>query len=179
MNVFFIMISLLFFKFIISSELYDSLEEDKIYFFVNDETFLINLIPNSLTKELISVLPLKTMIIEENKSSKILSLSVEINDLNENNLEKEANIGDLFLFNGKQLILFNEESTLEDRGEYIKIGFLEEPNKFFNYIEKTNKKSILIWNTLNYSDFKGKIKPTSIMNYLTLKVLTFFLFLLL
>ena len=179
MNVFQIVISLLYFKFIISSELYDSLEEDRIYFFVNDEAFLINLIQNSLTKELISVLPLKTRIIEENKNSKVLSLSTEINDFNEKYLEKEANKGDLFLFNGKQLVLFNETSTLENNGEYIKIGFVEEPNKFFNYIERNNKKTILLWNTLNYSDYKGKIKPTSIMNYLTLKVLTFFLFLLL
>ena len=35
------------------------IENDKLYMLIGDETFLINLIENSVTQELISILPMK------------------------------------------------------------------------------------------------------------------------
>ena len=79
------------------------------------------------------------------------------------------------------IIFYESTKIINKNGDYLKIGFLKETEEFLNLI-KINK-SIFLWNTLNYENDKGKVKPygyyTSIMNYLTWKVFTFFLFLLL
>ena len=77
MNAFNKIISLTLFYTITASIQY-TLEEDKIYILIGEETFLINLIKNSITKELISLLPLKTKFFEENEGKKFLPLSVQI-----------------------------------------------------------------------------------------------------
>jgi len=88
--------------------------------------------------------------------------------------------GDLILFKGKELILTNEETTISNEsGDYIKIGNTKESESLFNSLTKS--KRILLWNTLNYDNHRGKVKPYgyfSIMNYFTWKIFTFFCFLL-
>ena len=65
-------------------------------------------------------------------------------------------------------------------GEYVKLGFIEQVDVLID-VMKNYKKNILLWNTLDYANHKGKINPStyyiSIMNYFTLKVLTLFCFL--
>ena len=184
MNAFNKIISLTLFYTITASIQY-TLEEDKIYILIGEETFLINLIKNSITKELISLLPLKTKFFEENEGKKFLPLSVQIETETYIALEdfsNKANIGDLFLFKGKKLILFNEQRELvNNNGDYIKIGYAKQPDDIICSMNKNKNKTFLLWNTLNYADHKGKIKPyayyNSIMNYFTWKALTFFCFL--
>lgn len=184
MNTFNIIILLALF-YIITSSIQYTLEENKIYILIGEEIFLINLIENSITKELISLLPLKTKFFEEKKEEKFFPLSVEIETENYLSLERfsnKANIGDLFLFKGKKLILFSEQKDLlNNNGDYIKIGSTKQPDEIISSINKNRNKTFLLWNTLNYADHKGKIKPyayySSIMNYFTWKALTFFCFL--
>ena len=161
-----------------------SLEEDKIFILIGEEIFLANLNENSISKELISLLPLKATILEEKQSTQDFKLSSKIELKNffiPTNYT--CNIGDLFLYKGNELVLFNENThILNNNGEYIKIGFIKQSNELFKAIKKYKKKKILLWNTLNYADYKGKIKPygyNNIMNYFTWKIFTFFCFLLL
>ena len=94
----------------------------------------------------------------------------------------QAQKGDLILFKGKEIILLNEDTILiNEKGEYLKIGHTKDVDNLFSSICKN--KRILLWNTLNYENNLGKVKPygyyTIIMNYLTWKIFTFFCFLLL
>ena len=183
MNTFYIILSLTLYYAIVSSIQY-SLEEDKIYILIGEETFLINLIKNSITKELISLMPIKTKLVEKNDSEINLPLSVEIetDSIHHNNDIIKANIGDLFLVKGqKKLVLFNEYKTfINNNDEFFKIGNSEHTNKIVNFIAKNRSKSCTLLNTLNYADVKGKIKPytyNTLMNYFTWKIFTFFCFL--
>ena len=175
---------MLFFK-ALTLSITHSLEEDKIYMLIGEEIFLVNLTEGQIAKELISVLPLKASLIEENNSTLNLKLSIKIETENffiPTNYTCNPNVGDLYLYKGSELILFNEQIEINDNGEYIKIGFIQKSNELINSIQKYKKKTILLWNTLNYADYKGKIKPYSyniIMNYFTWKLFTFFCFLLL
>ena len=98
------------------------IENDKLYMLIGDETFLINLIENSVTQELISILPMKLKLQNENISSKTLSLSIHLDTSNmmiSENTKIKANKGDLFLFKGKELILLNEEiDIIDENGDY-------------------------------------------------------------
>ena len=186
MNTFYLIISLTLYYTIFSSIQY-SLEEDKIYILIGEEAFLVNLIENSITNELISLLPLKTKLLEENNSKINLPLSVEIEaetfpKNNNNNSIIKADMGDLFLVKGqRKLVLFNQSKTfINNNDEYFKIGNIEHSNKIINYIPKNRNKSCVLLNTLNYADHKGKIKPytyNSLMNFFTWKIFTFFCFL--
>ena len=184
MNSLYIIIFLILYYTILTISVEHSLEEDKIYILIGEEIFLVNLNENLITKELISLLPLKANILEENKSTQNFKLSAKIEMKNlfiPTNIP--CNIGDLFLYKGNELVLFNENTNiLNNDGEFIKIGFIKQSNEFFQSIKKYKKKTILVWNTLNYADYKGKIKPygyNNIMNYFTWKIFTFFCFLLL
>ena len=168
-----------------SISMVSKIENDKLYISIGEETYLVNLIENQVTKELISVLPMKIRLQNEDISSKSLSLSIHIET---SNLDSSTNStinaikGDLILFQGKELILINEETNFEnDNGDYLKIGHTRDVEKLFSSI--TKNKRILLWNTLNYENNLGKFKPygyyTSIMNYFTWKIFTFFCFLLL
>ena len=183
MNTFYLIISLTLYYTIVSSIQY-SLEEDKIYILIGEETFLINLIENSITQELINLLPLKTKILEENHAEINLPLSVEIETelLSHDNYISKANIGDLFLVKGqKKLVLFNESKAIINNNDlYIKIGNTEHSNKISNFLRKNKNKRCMLLNTLNYADHKGKIKPytyNTLINYFTWKIFTFFCFL--
>ena len=183
MNTFYLIISLSLYYTIICTIQY-SLEEDKIFILIGEEAFLINLIKNSITKELISLLPLKTKLLVENESEINLTLSIEIETEtfpNNNNDIIKANMGDLFLVKGqKKLIIFNESKTfINNNGEYFKIGNTDQSNKIIKFIPKNRNKSSTLLNTLNYADHKGKIKPYTytLMNYITWKIFTFFCFL--
>ena len=187
MNTLYIIISLTLYFTILTISVRHSLEEDKIFIRIGEEIYLVNLIESSITEELISLLPLKATPLEDNnKLTKKLKLSVKIETesfYESRNNSYISNIGDIFLYKGNELVLFNENKIINNNdGEYIKIGFIKKSNELFNSINKIKKKTILLWNTLNYADYKGKIKPygyNNIMNYFTWKIFTFFCFLLL
>ena len=94
-----------------------------------------------------------------------------------------VNKGDLLLFKGKELILLDESYIINDlNGEYIKIGSIanNEKENIFNSVSKN--KTIFLWNTLNYQNHQGKVKPygfyNSLMNYFTWKIFTLLCFIL-
>ena len=161
------------------------IETDKLYIFIGEETFLFNLNESPITQELINVLPMKIKLIEENLTSKRISLAYQIDSSTSvlsTNSSIEAIKGDLLLYKGKELILINESTKIDMKnGEISRIGHSEEIGNLYSSI--TKNKSILLWNTLNYENYIEKVKPygfyTSIMNYFTWKVFTFFCFLLL
>ena len=169
---------------VVTTSIQQSLEEDKIFIIIGKDTFLVRLIENQITKELISVLPLKTYLLEEKQSSKHLPLTIKIETENYDSIKLpsiEVYKGDLYLYKEKELVLFNETTTINNNnGEYVKLGFIEQVDVLFDVMKKY-KKNILLWNTLDYANHKGKINPStyyiSIMNYFTLKVLTLFCFL--
>ena len=163
----------------------DVLDKDKMYILIGEEIFMVNLTENEISKELISVLPLKSKLIKDNYNSIHMPLSVKMDTELQNSMKifpLNVNKGDLFLFKGKELILFYEFNNLNDKNEdYIKIGNVVEAEEILKYAEKNN--SIFLWNTLNYVNQKEKVRPygyyNSLMNYFTWKVFTFFCFLLL
>ena len=59
-------LSLLIFKLISSVSITNSLDSDRMYIFFEERVFEIHLIESDITNELISILPLKTKIMEEN-----------------------------------------------------------------------------------------------------------------
>ena len=170
---------------ILTFSMEEALDIDKMYILIGEKIFMLNLIENEITYELISILPLKIKLVEENFESIHMRLSSEIKTnifIENKNSIINTKKGDIFLFKGSEIIIFYESTKIIDgNGDYLKIGFLKETEEFLNLV-KINK-SIFLWNTLNYENDKGKVKPyghyTSIMNYLTWKVFTFFLFLLL
>ena len=184
MNAISIFLALTLYYVVASISIQQSLEEDKIYLIIGKETFLVKLIENQITKELISVLPLKTNLLEEKPSTKQLPLSIKIETENYVSSQRryvEAHKGSLYLYRGKELVLFNETTTINNiNDEYVKLGSIEKADELFD-VMKTFKKNIMLWNTLDYANHKGKIDPhtyyTSIMNFFTWKVLTFFCFL--
>ena len=163
----------------------EALDIDKMYILIGEKIFMLNLIENEITYELLSILPLKIKLMEENLESTHMRLSSKIKTnifIENKNSIINTKKGDIFLFKGNEMIIFFEPTKIiDENGDYIKIGFLKETEEFLNLV-KTNK-SIFLWNALNYKNHKGKVEPygyyTSIMNYLTWKVFTFFLFLLL
>ena len=164
----------------------DSLDIDKMYILLGEKTFLIHLYQNDILQELISILPIKTKILQEDYSKSIsIPLSIQKERTNLKLIPDKvisANTGDLILFEGKELILINETSEYNnENGDYIKIGYMKEAKDLFSSVKRN--KNIYLLNTLNYENHKGKVKPygyyTNIMNFLTWKVFTFFCFLLL
>ena len=166
-----------------SNTFQNQFEKDKLYISIGEKSFPVNLIENSVTMELISILPMKVKLINEDISSKNLSLNIHIDTLNEisyQNSEIDAKKGDLILFQGRELILLNEEKIIKnDNGDYLKIGYIEDIDNLFNSI--TKNKRILLLNSLNYETNIEKVKPysyyTCLMNYLSWKLLSFFCFL--
>ena len=160
------------------------LREDVMYILLGEEIFPISLVENEITKELISVLPLKSRQIQKDTSKILMPINAHIEAAHlfpTINTSIEGKKGDIILYQGKEIIILNEEITIENsNGEYVKIGTCEKTEEFFNKIEKN--KTVLLWNTLNYETNKGKVKPygnyNSIMNFFTWKVFTFFCFLL-
>ena len=181
-------LSLLIFKAVSSVSIKNSLDSDRMYIFFEERVFEINLIESDITNELISILPLKTKLMEENTNManqryiiplwEDIEVSNFILDQEHNKYIKVAK-GDLILFKRKELILFDkEEFFFDEERDYIKIGRMNDIDKFLSTIKRDNK--IFLWNSLNYKNQKEKVKPnvyyTSIMNYLTLKIFTVFCF---
>ena len=161
------------------------LREDKMYLLFEEDIFTINLIENPITKKLISIMPLKTKLIqkEQNKIRMPLKVRIDLDTLSSStNSATIGNKGDTFLYKGKEIIILNESTTFIDNEsrEFIKIGRCDDVEALLNRIE-TNK-VIILWNTLNNENHKGKVKTyskyNSIMNYFTWKIFTFFCFLL-
>ena len=158
------------------------LDTDKMYISIGKEMFLINLIQNEVSEELISILPLKTKLIDENINEKRLSISthIEIPKMYSSSVIK-ANKGDIMLYKRKELIILKESKTFSnDYNEYIEIGSNKEVEKLLSNISKN--KTIYIWNKLNYENQKEKVEPyeyNSLMNFFTWKVFTFVCFILL
>ena len=125
MNSVFLIISLALYSTLFSLPIQYTLEEDKMYISIGSEAFLINLFESIVTQELISLLPQKTKFKEENGKI-ILPLNVKIETENYFSGEKfsnKANIGDLFLYKGKEIILITEPKKFwEINSDYIKIG---------------------------------------------------------
>jgi hypothetical protein len=164
----------------------NTLDTDKIYLAVGRDIFPVNLIQNEITEELITILPLKTKILNgtTNENSRHISLRTQI-DISIPLISSSINAqrGDLILYKGQELILLNEPHLFNNinDNDYIKIGEIDNADKLFNNISMN--KSILMWNSLNYENQKEKVKPygyyTSLMNFFTWKIFTFICFILL
>mgnify|MGYP006873171177 CR=1 FL=1 len=161
----------------------NALKEDKMYILIGEEIFQVNLLQSPITLDLISILPLKMKLIQEDFSRINLKLKMQIETTLFPSMEPSIKClkGDMLLYQGKELVIIKEPTTLEnDKGDYIKIGNCENSEGFSNKIEKN--KTILLWNSLNYENNEGKVKPygnyNSILNYFTWKIFTFFCFLL-
>ena len=183
MNSKFYFLFLILFYVVDSMSIKNNLDQEKMYILIGDSTYLVNLIENDVTTELISLLPIKTKLVEENSISKHIPLKTQVETaIPTLSSTIEANKGDLFLFKGNELILLSKPSTFFDtNGDYIKIGSISQNDNLLNSM--TKNKTIFLWNTLNYENHQGKVKPygyyNSLMNFFTWKVFTFFCFLLL
>ena len=184
MNCYIFILSSILFYAVSALSIENSLEENLMYILIGEEIFPISLIESQTTKELISILPLKTRLIQKDSTKIQMPLSAQIDTTiltNKINSKIEGNRGDIILYKGNEINILNEPTTLNnENGDYIKIGICENTEELLNKIGK--KKTILLWNTLNYENHKGKVKPYgnyySIMNYFTWKIFTFFCFLL-
>ena len=181
-NLYFIFLALFYFTTALTVK--NSLAQDKMYILNGEDAFKLNLIEDAITTELISLMPLKTKIFEEDSTSKHMLLNTKIDT--ENLIEASpirANKGDLLLFNGNELILLNEDTIITNvNGDYIKIGSIyeDEKEKLLSSISKN--KTIFLWNTLNYENHKEKVKPygfyNSLLNFFTWKIFTLLCFIL-
>ena len=162
------------------------LREDKMYLLFEEDIFTISLIESPITQKLISIMPLKTKLIqkEQNKIRMQLKTRIDLDTLfsTTNSATVVGNKGDTILYKGKEIIILNESTTFSDNEsrECIKIGRCDDVEALLNRIEAN--KVIILWNTLNNENHKGKVKAyskyNSIMNYFTWKIFTFFCFLL-
>ena len=160
-----------------------TLSESIMYIRFGEEMFLINLYDNPIRKEIISLMPLKSNPIEKN-NLKYLPLSLEIEEeysLYNQDPIVEADVGDIFLFQRKEIIIINKKTNFDNtNGEYIKLGKTDFVNELYDSM-KFNNKPVYLWNSYNYADYNEKIKPheyyMSIMNFLTWKILTVICFL--
>ena len=177
-------LSFLLFLGVTAISIKNHLDNDILYILIDEETFQINLIESPVTRELLSILPKKIKLINEGTSSKSMSLTTKMdisNVITAENSDIKVGKGDLLLFQGKELILINEEATItNENGDYIKLGKTKESERLFDAITKS--KRIMLWNILNYDNHRGKVEPygyyNNIMNYLSWKIFTFFCFLL-
>lgn len=177
-------LSIILFSAVASATFENNLKDDKMYIFIGEDIFPINLIPSPINIDLISILPQKTKLIQQDAMKASLQLKVQIETaLSIPDLTPSINCqkGDVLLYQGTQLIILKESTSISnDSGDYVKIGNCPRSEELINSIQIT--KSILLWNSLNYENHEGKVKPygnyNSIMNYFTWKIFTFFCFLL-
>lgn len=177
-------LSIILFSAVASATFENNLQDDKMYIFIGEDTFQINLIPSPINIDLISILPQKTKLIQQDEMKASLQLKVQIETaLSIPDLTPSINCqkGDVLLYQGTQLIILKESTSISnDSGDYVKLGNCPRSEELINSIQIT--KSILLWNSLNYENHEGKVKPygnyNSIMNYFTWKIFTFFCFVL-
>lgn len=161
----------------------DKIEQDKMYILISETAYMINLKEDPIITELISLFPLKAKLIKEDSTSKHMLLNTRIDTEPIESSIFHVNKGDLLLFKGKELILLNESYTINDlNGEYIKIGSIANNEKENIFYSISKNKTIFLWNTLNYQNHQGKVKPygfyNSLMNYFTWKIFTLLCFIL-
>ena len=125
MNSFFISLFLYLCSLYSIASIDTSLSESIMYIRLGEEMFLINLYDNPIRKEIISLMPLKSIPVEKD-NFKYLPLSLEIEEdsslLNQDSVIK-AEIGDIFLFQRKELIIVNKKTDFDNlNGDYIKLG---------------------------------------------------------
>lgn len=184
MNSYIYILSIILFSVVSAVKFENILKDDKMYILIGEDIFPVNLIPCPINTDLISILPLKTKLIQADTSKINLQLKIQIETaLSIPDLTPSINckIGDFLLFQGNQLVIIKEPTSISnDNGEYVKIGNCPRAEELIYLIEKN--KSILLWNSLNYENHEGKVKPygnyNSIMNFFTWKIFTFFCFLL-
>ena len=177
-------LSIILFSVVAAATFENSLKDDKMYILIGEDIFPINLISSPINTDLISILPLKTKLVQQDTVKAHLQLKVQIDTaLSIPDLISSINCikGDVLLYQGAQLVIIKESTTINNEsGDYIKLGNCPRSEELMNNIEAT--KSILLWNSLNYENHEGKVKPygnyNSIMNYFTWKIFTFFCFLL-
>ena len=177
-------LSIILFSVVAAATFENSLKDDKMYILIGEDIFPINLISSPINTDLISILPLKTKLVQQDTVKAHLQLKVQIDTaLSIPDLTSSINCikGDVLLYQGAQLVIIKEFTTINNEsGDYIKLGNCPRSEELMNNIEAT--KSILLWNSLNYENHEGKVKPyghyNSIMNYFTWKIFTFFCFLL-
>ena len=177
-------LSIILFSVVAAATFENSLKDDKMYILIGEDIFPINLISSPINTDLISILPLKTKLVQQDTVKAHLQLKVQIDTaLSIPDLTSLINCikGDVLLYQGAQLVIIKESTTINNEsGDYIKLGNCPRSEELMNNIEAT--KSILLWNSLNYENHEGKVKPygnyNSIMNYFTWKIFTFFCFLL-
>lgn len=177
-------LSIILFSVVAAATFENSLKDDKMYILIGEDIFPINLISSPINTDLISILPLKTKLVQQDTVKAHLQLKVQIDTaLSIPDLTSSINCikGDVLLYQGTQLVIIKESTTINNEsGDYIKLGNCPRSEELMNNIEAT--KSILLWNSLNYENHEGKVKPygnyNSIMNYFTWKIFTFFCFLL-
>ena len=177
-------LSIILFSVVAAATFENSLKDDKMYILIGEDIFPINLISSPINTDLISILPLKTKLVQQDTVKAHLQLKVQIDTaLSITDLTSSINCqkGDVLLYQGAQLVIIKESTTINNEsGDYIKLGNCPRSEELMNNIEAT--KSILLWNSLNYENHEGKVKPygnyNSIMNYFTWKIFTFFCFLL-
>lgn len=178
-----LILSMMLISFVAAITFDNALKEDKMYILIGEEIFPVNLIQSPITLDLISILPLKMKLIQEDFDRINLKLKMQIETTLIPSIESSIKClkGDILLYQGKELVIINKSTILEnDKGDYIKIGNCENCDELSNKIEKN--KTILLWNSLNYENHEGKVKPygnyNSVLNYFTWKIFTFFCFLL-
>lgn len=177
-------LSIILFSVVAAATFENSLKDDKMYILIGEDIFPINLISSPINTDLISILPLKTKLVQQDTVKAHLQLKVQIDTaLSIPDLTSSIYCikGDVLLYQGAQLVIIKESTTINNEsGDYIKLGNCPRSEELMNNIEAT--KSILLWNSLNYENHEGKVKPygnyNSIMNYFTWKIFTFFCFLL-
>ena len=177
-------LSIILFSVVAAATFENSLKDDKMYILIGEDIFPINLISSPINTDLISILPLKTKLVQQDTVKAHLQLKVQIDTaLSIPDLTSSINCikGDVLLYQGAQLVIIKESTIINNEsGDYIKLGNCPRSEELMNNIEAT--KSILLWNSLNYENHEGKVKPygnyNSIMNYFTWKIFTFFCFLL-
>ena len=177
-------LSIILFSVVAAATFENILKDDKMYILIGEDIFPINLISSPINTDLISILPLKTKLVQQDTVKAHLQLKVQIDTaLSIPDLTSSINCikGDVLLYQGAQLVIIKESTTINNEsGDYIKLGNCPRSEELMNNIEAT--KSILLWNSLNYENHEGKVKPygnyNSIMNYFTWKIFTFFCFLL-
>ena len=182
MNSFFISLFLYLCSLYSIASIDNSLSESVMYIRLGEEMFLINLYDNPIRKEIISLMPLKSIPVEKD-SFKYLPLSLEIeedNSLLNQDLVIKAEVGDIFLFQRKELMIINKKTEFDNiNGDYIKLGKTEYTNELYDLMN--HNKPVYLWNSYNYANYNEKIKPheyyMSIMNFITYKILTVICFL--
>jgi len=158
----------------------ENYENYKIFIQINDDddVFTIDLIKSPQSERLLNVLPLSTYLLENNEyiiNMPITSIDMDSNCLSfSTNINLNAKKGDMILFKGKEIILVKEPQVFD--GEYIKIGYTRHMDEFSNKIKKSkNFVTFSILNAVAYKEHENRLKHEHVINYFILKIITFFI----